>query len=328
MQRALRISKSVRDLLRCPVCHAHLEESEGQLVCMNSSCGARFPVVDGAPILINAEASLFSITDLISQQRASSDEAGRAKLAGFVYRLIPSISGNIRAKKNFNRFSEILFCRSASPRILVIGGGVLGQGMESLARDKRIELVESDVAFSPRTAMICDAHEIPFEDESFDGVIAQAVLEHVVDPQRCCEEIHRVLKTEGVVYAETPFIQQVHRGEYDFTRFTHLGHRRLFRRFEEIASGAVCGPGMALAWSYRYFLLSFTRSTKLRAFLKIFADLTSFHLKYFDHFLADTPGAMDAASGFFFMGNKSDSMLSDRDLIQLYRGAERTKKSA
>ncbi len=41
--------------------------------------------------------------------------------------------------------------------------------------------------------LICDAHDIPFADRSFDGVIVQAVLEHVVDPFRCCEEIHRVL---------------------------------------------------------------------------------------------------------------------------------------
>ena len=66
-----------------------------------------------------------------------------------------------------------------------------------------------------------------------------------------------MLKGRGVVYAETPFMQQVHMGPYDFTRFTHSGHRRLFRRFEEVESGAVCGPGMALAWAYQYFLLSF-----------------------------------------------------------------------
>ena len=58
---------------------------------------------------------------------------------------------------------------------------------------------------------------------------------------------------------------------YDFTRFTHLGHRRLFRRFEEIESGAVCGPGMTLAWSYTYFLTSFTTSRILSRLFEVFA---------------------------------------------------------
>jgi hypothetical protein len=119
-------------------------------------------------------------------------------------------------------------------------------------------------------------------------------------------------------------MQQVHMGRYDFTRFTHLGHRRLFRRFEEIDSGAVCGPGMALAWSYQYFLLSFATSRIVRALIRAFTSLTAFFLKYFDHFLVETPGALDAASGCYFMGRKSDRTLSDRDLITLYRGRVRS----
>ncbi|CAH2407660.1 hypothetical protein MES5069_620012 [Mesorhizobium escarrei] len=34
-------------------------------------------------------------------------------------------------------------------------------------------------------------------------------------------------------------MQQVHEGAYDFTRFTELGHRWLFRRFETISRGAL-----------------------------------------------------------------------------------------
>ena len=196
--------------------------------------------------------------------------------------------------------------------------------MEALATDSRIELVATDVSFGPLTAVICDAHDIPFADESFDGVIVQAVLEHVVDPQRCVQEIHRVLRSQGLVYAETPFMQQIHMGSYDFTRFTHSGHRLLFRQFSEIASGPVCGPGMALAWSYRYFLLSFTTSRMLRGLIRAFVRLTAFHLKYLDRYLIRKGGAIDAASGFFFMGRKEGRMFSDREVVGYYKGAVTT----
>jgi ubiquinone/menaquinone biosynthesis C-methylase UbiE len=195
--------------------------------------------------------------------------------------------------------------------------------MESLIGNGSVDLVEIDVSFGQRTMLICDAHDIPFDDESFDGVIVQAVLEHVVDPYRCVDEIHRVLRRDGVVYAETPFLQQVHGGAYDFTRFTHLGHRRLFRRFDEIDSGAACGPGMALAWSYEYFLLSFAQSRVSRAVLAAFSKLTSFYLKYLDEYLIHKAGAIDAASGTYFMGRKGTHVLSDRELIGLYKGAIR-----
>jgi ubiquinone/menaquinone biosynthesis C-methylase UbiE len=169
--------------------------------------------------------------------------------------------------------------------------------------------------------LIGDAHDLPFQDGSFDGVIIQAVLEHVVDPYRCCEEIHRVLNDRGVVYAETPFMQQVHNMPYDFTRFTHLGHRRLFRKFEEIESGAVCGAGMALAWSYQSFLLSFTTSKILRQLFILVVRFTAFYLKYFDYLTIDKPGTLDTASGYYFIGRKSNLILADRDLIKLYKGA-------
>lgn len=171
--------------------------------------------------------------------------------------------------------------------------------------------------------MVFDAHDIPFEDETFDDVIVQAVLEHVVDPARCAAEIRRVLRPRGVVYAETPFMQQVHEGAYDFTRFTHLGHRRLWRDFDELASGVACGPGMALAWAWRYFLLSFARRPATRTLASAAARGSAFWLKYFDRFLAHHPGAYDAASGFFFLGRKSQTRLTDRQLPHLYRGGMR-----
>ncbi len=321
MQSQINISQPVQELLCCPICRSKLKLAEKQFECTNSECAANFPIVDGIPVLINEESSVFSIDDFVSQRKLFYENVAEDKLKQTVRRLIPKIGKNIKGAINYSRLSDVLLSQSTSPRVLVIGGSILGQGMESFAHNAAIDLVESDVAFGPRTRLICDAHDIPFENESFDGVIVQAVLEHVVDPYRCSAEIHRVLKKEGVLYAETPFMQQVHGGRYDFTRFTHLGHRRLFRRFEEIDSGAVCGPGMALAWSYQYFLLSFTASRTLRGFIKVFASLTSFFLKYFDYYLIDKQGTLDAASGYYFMGRKSEQVLSDQDLIKLYKGA-------
>ncbi len=320
MQPQIRISQKVQKLLCCPICHTKLILVGEQFECTNPKCVSRFPIVNGIPILINEKSSVFSINDFVSLRNPYFGITRENKLKRIVRRIRPSISKNIKAKSNYGRISDILLKNSTSPCVLVLGGSILGEGMESIANNPAIELVESDVAFGPRTLMICDAHDIPFKDCSFDGLIVQAVLEHVVDPHRCCEEIHRVLKDQGVVYAETPFMEQVHGGRYDFTRFTQLGHRRLFRRFEEIDSGAVCGPGMALAWSYEYFLMSFSTSIVLRALIRFFADLTSFYLKYFDYYLIKKPGTLDAASGYYFMGRKVDKILSDKDLIKQYRG--------
>lgn len=293
---------------------------EHKYICNNINCRTSFPIIEGVPILINENNSIFNVNDFLAKRNTTLNLQG-SRIRKALALLVPNLSANIKAKNNYNKFASLLLTQSSVPKVLVIGGSILGKGMDVLARENGIELVETDVSFGPRTGLICDAHDIPFADESFDGVIIQAVLEHVVDPYRCVEEIHRILKFQGLVYAETPFMQQVHMGRYDFTRFTHLGHRRLLRSFDEIESGAVAGPGVALAWAYQYFLLNFVESKIMRDIIKIFARATSFYLKYFDYLSIDKPGTLDSASGYYFIGRKANNILSDRELIKLYRGA-------
>lgn len=316
----LKISEAIRVLLICPQCKAKLYLTNGQIICENTECQVHYPVINNIPILINEKNSIFTLEDFTSQ-RDTTFNRKRNKLREKLRQFIPNIGNNFRAKQNYSKYVDLLLSKVPNPKVLVIGGSIIGQGMQLLTLNHSIELVETDVSFGPRTKLICDAHDIPFADESFDGVIIQAVLEHVIDPHRCVEEIYRVIKKQGLVYAETPFMQQIHMGRFDFMRFTHLGHRRLFRKFAEIDSGAVGGPGMALAWSYQYFLLSFTSSNKLRALIKVFSCLTSFYLKYFDYYLINKPGSFDASSGYYFMGRKDNNILTDKELLKLYKGA-------
>ncbi|MCC6490037.1 MAG: methyltransferase domain-containing protein [Candidatus Hydrogenedentes bacterium] len=316
----MRLSSEAVRLLACPCCGSRLREAEGFLACSGSACGVRFPVIDGIPVLLNESNSLFRFSDYTAGADTFYRKASRGKAKRLLTRLIPDCSLNVKAAKNYKRLANELLKQSPVPRILVLGGSVFNRGMESLLVAP-FELIETDVALGARTQAIVDGHNIPFEDNCLDCVVVHAVLEHVLDPVRCVSEIHRVLKPNGLVYAETPFMQQVHAGPYDFMRFTHLGHRRLFRRFEELESGAACGPGMALAWSYQYFLMSFSTNAKVRSLLTAFAHLTAFWLTWFDRYLIDKPGCLDAASGVYFLGRKSTTELADRELIEGYRGA-------
>ena len=201
------------------------------------------------------------------------------------------------------------------PLLLVVGGRTLGPGLAPLAADPTMRLVETDIADGPRTAIVCDAHALPFADASFDAVIAQAVLEHVADPARCVSECRRVLKPGGLIYVETPFLVPEHGAPFDYTRFTLLGLRRLLRDFDELASGPNSGPGAALALVYRGFLMSFSASPSGRRWLLAIAHLTAFWLKYTDHFLLDRPGAAGNAAGYYFLGQNAGHTRTDRELL-------------
>lgn len=63
--------------------------------------------------------------------------------------------------------------------------------------------------------------DLPFEDESFDAVVSDQVLEHVEgSPYAAMDEAFRVLKHGGLALHTTCFINPIHACPNDFWRFS------------------------------------------------------------------------------------------------------------
>ena len=310
--------ESLDGALRCPRTYRPIrfEKQHRRLAVAETGEVCDFPVADDVPVLINFERSVVERKNVIDTSAASViARPDHSFLAKFVKSLL---SPEKKAtKRNIASFVQKLKDASAKPRVLVIGGGSVGQGMDALYDDPDSTVSAFDIYATPRIQFVADAHDIPIIDGYFDGVVIQAVLEHVLDPQRVADEIWRVLRPNGLVYAETPFMQQVHEAAYDFTRFSERGHRYLFRGFDLIDSGASAGPGRTLMWAVDYFARSLFRS---RAAGKI-AKLAFFWAQYFDRFIPESY-AIDGASGVYFLGTKSDAILSPETLIANYSGAQ------
>ncbi len=67
---------------------------------------------------------------------------------------------------------------------------------------KRLEYVRERMEKTSSTA--ANALQLPFKKKSFDVVILQDVIEHVNEPKILMSEIHRVLKSKGILYLTTP----------------------------------------------------------------------------------------------------------------------------
>lgn len=236
-------------------------------------------MIGAQPVLIDFVASIFErrMYDAANGSALQRD-VSRRSMGSRLHRL--TFGGNPVAVSNSTKFIDLLKRESRRPVVLVVGGGTVGLGADELYRDDSIELVGTDVYASPHTVLVADAHRLPFEDGVFDGVWVQAVLEHVLEPATVVAELHRVLRLDGLVYAETPFMQQVHEQAYDFSRFTQSGHRWLFRRFSEISAGPVGGAGVALAWSIRYFSRALGAGNRLSRLIA----LPFFWIRYLDAF--------------------------------------------
>jgi SAM-dependent methyltransferase len=308
-------------LLICPRCADPVRSEGGVWHCANTSCGYAtepFPVVAGKPALVNFECSVLDADRLRAVEGAS--DVYRSRFSRVRRRL--THPRNTTAPAAAARMLELLRFDDATarrrPRILVIGGGAVGDGLETLYTDPTVDLIAFDIYVSPVVQFIADGHAIPLTDGSIDGVVVQAVLQYMLEPAVVVKEIHRVLRNGGIAYADVAFLQQVVEGPYDFTRFTDSGLRYLFRSFEWIDSGSVAGAGTALRWSVNFFVRALTRSVRLGNL----AALCFFWLSYMDRYL-DPKDSIDAASSVFFLGRKTGVPITEAEIIDYYQGGIR-----
>lgn len=313
-------NKNLEPILRCPECRSgSLVQSAGEEIFRCSSCGQNFPIIAERPILLRSDNRLFKTQDYMNIAEFSTmpDRTLRKK----IWRLLPSPSVNLARDRVLKTIRETINAFDEA-KVLVVGVGKQRSKLEEgLAPGASVQVIYSDVDNDAGVDLICDGHDLPFIDGSFDAVVTTAVIEHVLYPERVAKEMQRVLKVYGLLYSELPFMQQVHAGAYDFTRYTFSGHRRLFNEVAVLEKGMVAGPATALVWSLETFAMSFTSGKLARNVIKAGNRVFFGWLKYFDYMFAKRPQAMDGASCTYLLGRKIDGQISDSEIVANYIGA-------
>lgn len=308
----------VLTLLACPACGEPLTGPADSLTCSSQPCRRVYPAIGKrpTPVLIDTDTSIADVAALLKTDGVSQiGRGGQGWLSRLAVRL--AFSRNKTAEQYARRIAADMVAetKDRKARLLVVGGAEVGSGIESLYENKDIDLIAFDIYASEHCQFIADGHRIPLLSESVDAVLIQAVLEHVLSPQQVVDEIHRVLRPGGLVYADSPFMVPVHEGPYDFMRFSESAHRYLFRRFTARESGVVGGLGTQLHWS----LWSFGRGIHRRVGQVI--RFGFFWLPMLDRWL-DPRATVDGAASVFFYGHSSPYAISPHEIIEYYSGSQ------
>jgi SAM-dependent methyltransferase len=105
----------------------------------------------------------------------------------------------------------------------------IGAGFKYKCYDNVVNL---EIVDYPSTDVLGVGEQLPFLENSFDGVFSSVVLEHVKDPFRCAAEMTRILKPGGELLASVPFLQPMHGYPNHYYNMTSEGLKNLFPGLE------------------------------------------------------------------------------------------------
>jgi len=103
--------------------------------------------------------------------------------------------------------------------------------------------------YGVRPDLVWNGECIPLPDGTIDCALATEVFEHCAQPEVVMNEIHRILKPNGMLFFTVPFLWPLHEVPHDEYRYTPFALERLLRNscFAEITLKALGGWDASLA---------------------------------------------------------------------------------
>jgi SAM-dependent methyltransferase len=250
-------------LLACPVCGGSLSEGATDFRC--SQCGESFEKRRGVPLFTERG-------EVVSSRLLEKNPTNPLSLEN--RRLIEDLSEGV-----------ILDFGAGNPRPSEHYPNVLFHEMLHYAH----------------TDVVSTVGKLPYRDESFDAIISLSVFEHLPRPWETASELYRVLKTGGMIYVETAFMQPLHADPNHWFNMTLAGLREIFKGFKHIESGVQ--PYQHPSFSLRMQFETLIDHLQNEDWRRKFAELRDSIGWDFDDSV-DEKGKESLAAGVFFKGMK------------------------
>lgn len=290
-----RNSKNISRLIHifcCPLCRGHLSRRGQEIHCRDSSHG---------PFRSDDEGRYYFIHEKELEKNEKSHFSG-----------VNSVKSFFKRYPRFYYFLWYVFCpvllSGKRPKSIVesLPEEALILNLGSGPRRIHPRAVNVDMVPFTEVDVVANAEKLPFPDNSVDAVLSESLLEHVPNPRAVVQEMMRVLKPGGILYASVPFLTPYHASPDDFNRWTRSGLRELFKDCEPVEEGTDGGPWSAFLvfWAYWFGALVSLGLKRAAPFFGLFFMLILGPLKIFDFIFARLPGAEAVAAQLYFVGQK------------------------
>jgi SAM-dependent methyltransferase len=188
------------DLLSCPACRGSIVRREEVLHCVE--CSRTYPWNNGVPIMV------------LDPGRTSFDHE---RMLG--------------VRPGYSRWKERVVLKSLTDRHVVLDFGAGRQGLDDPC------IIRMDLQLTPFVDVVGDAHALPFKSDSIDFAFGGAVMEHLANPTRAIDELYRVVRPGGYVYADWAFVFAYHGYPHHYFNATVHGIRNAFNAFRVLETG-------------------------------------------------------------------------------------------
>jgi ubiquinone/menaquinone biosynthesis C-methylase UbiE/uncharacterized protein YbaR (Trm112 family) len=212
------IPKHILSILRSPDNHTKLRAENDALY--DDERIYSYPVRNGIPILLatlKKEALNTSIHEDLGTSFNYIEHYQEDARQFDYFRERPCKASDEEAK----RLHETIMDKLPSKSKLILDVGCGSAWVANNLCPKGIEVISFDISydnpakaikkypFENHHALVGDAFNLPFEDESFDGIVASEIIEHVADPRAFIKELFRVIRQGGKLVITTPYDEKI-----------------------------------------------------------------------------------------------------------------------